>query len=77
VQLVVTGELSLSGKLYKVGQVVEKLKGSKQRGMKVMVILSDNRAQIDALPAGDKEGIDVVAAQDMTGVLQAVLPMRT
>ncbi len=53
-----TGELTLTGKILKIGGVKEKLIAAKRSGVKKILLPESNRAEYDDLEAYIKDGID-------------------
>lgn len=57
--IAMTGELSLTGKILRIGGVKEKMIAARRAGVKTIILPSTNRADWDDLPAYIKEGLDV------------------
>ena len=68
--VVVTGELSIQGKIRAVGGVIEKLYAARQSGMRAMILPKENAREIDASLAG-------LSVHAVTNVDQALRFMHT
>jgi len=73
--LAMTGEISLTGKILKIGGVREKTIAARRAGVKTIILPASNRAEWDDLPAYIREGIQVHFVEDfleiarLTGLL--------
>lgn len=57
--IAMTGELSLTGKVLRIGGVKEKMIAARRAGVRTVILPSTNRADWDDLPAYIKEGLTV------------------
>ena len=55
-----TGELSLRGRVHRVGGIKEKLIGAMRAGVKTVLIPDGNRGDVSELPQEVKDGLDIV-----------------
>jgi ATP-dependent Lon protease len=74
VDLAMTGEVSLNGKVLPIGGVKEKTIAARRAGCKVLVFPQANRRDFDELPAYLKEGLDVHYASDYDDVFAVAFP---
>ncbi len=67
-----TGELTLTGKVYPIGGVQEKLLAAKRQGLKAVILPSANEAEFNAVPEHIRRGFTVHFAatfEDVVGLL--------
>ncbi len=66
--LAMTGELSLTGRVMKIGGVREKVVAAKRSGIKKIILPKSNENDWSQLPAYLKEGLDVFFVEDYESV---------
>jgi len=66
--LAMTGELSLTGKVMRIGGVREKIVAAKRSGIKRVILPKSNESDWFKLPEYLKEGIDVFFAEDYSEI---------
>jgi Lon-like ATP-dependent protease len=66
--LAMTGELSLTGKVMKIGGVREKIVAARRSGIKTVILPKSNEAEWSELPSYLKENLAVVFAEDYSDV---------
>ncbi len=67
--IAVTGEISLRGKIKPVGGIFEKIYGARRKGIRLVLIPEDNRAEMP----GDIRDIEVRTIGDIDALLKIVL----
>jgi len=67
-----TGEISLTGKVLKVGGIKEKMMAARRAGITCVVLPADNRRDFDEIPEYLKDGLDVHFAEDYGEVYEVV-----
>lgn len=67
--IAVTGEISLRGKIKPVGGIFEKIYGARRKGIRLVLIPEDNKAEIP----GDIKDIEVRTIRDIDALLKIVL----
>ena len=73
-----TGELTLTGRVYPIGGVREKLVAARRSGLKLAIFPEANRRDVVELPDRIKAGIDIEFASQLDDVLQLMkLSART
>ena len=68
--LAMTGELTLSGKVLKIGGLKEKLLAAKRAGMKKVIIPEDNAAEASELPDNVKSAFEIVPVSAISEVFE-------
>ncbi|MEZ5597836.1 MAG: endopeptidase La [Pseudomonadales bacterium] len=71
-RLAMTGELTLSGQVYPVGGIREKLLAAKRQGIKRVILPAANERDAVEVPAAVKAGIDIHYARDYRDVQRLV-----
>jgi len=69
-----TGELSLTGRVLKIGGVKEKLMSAQHAGIQTVVLPSENRRDVDELKAYITEGMSIHYAQTYDEVFSIIFP---
>ncbi len=69
-----TGEISLNGKVLKIGGVKEKTMAAAREGLKVLIFPSANKKEIESLPDFIKAGITFHYVDDFEQVFRIVFP---
>ena len=72
-KLAMTGEVTLRGRVLKIGGLKEKLLAAKTAGVKRVVVPKDNMADIEEFDAEITDNIEIVYAEDMSDVLKYAL----
>ena len=72
-KLAMTGEITLRGRVLKIGGLKEKLLAAKTAGVKRVVVPKDNMADIEEFDAEITDNIEIVYAEDMSDVLKYAL----
>ncbi|KAL6600350.1 hypothetical protein ACP70R_045150 [Stipagrostis hirtigluma subsp. patula] len=57
--LAMTGEVTLTGRILRVGKVKEKIIAAKRAGAKIIILPSANRREAEKLPSDEVEGLEV------------------
>lgn len=73
----VTGEITLRGKILKIGGLSEKILAAKRVGLSKVIIPLDNRQDLDEMPKEYKEDIKIYFASDIFEVLPIALDSNT
>jgi ATP-dependent Lon protease len=68
-----SGEISLSGRILPVSGIREKTLAAQRAGARVVAFPKDNRTEIENLPERAKEGLDILLAEDIRDLVDAVL----
>ncbi len=71
--IAMTGEVSLRGKVMPIGGVKEKLLAAHQAGIHKIVLPKDNEPQLEDLPKEVLEGLDIKLVEDVGEVLEYLL----
>ncbi|MDR1640935.1 MAG: endopeptidase La [Clostridiales bacterium] len=71
--LAMTGEITIRGRVLPVGGLKEKILAAKNAGITKILVPSLNRADIDEMPAGVKEGLEIKFVSAMDEVLSLAL----
>ena len=71
-----TGEVTLSGRVLPIGGVKEKLLGAVRAGIRTVVLPKENVPDLDDLPQDVRDGLEVVAVQELTDALAVALRGR-
>jgi ATP-dependent Lon protease len=64
IDLAMTGEISLTGKVLPVGGIKEKVMGARRAGITEIVLPAANKRDFDEIPEYLKDGLDVHYAED-------------
>lgn len=72
-KLAMTGEITLRGRVLKIGGLKEKLLAAKTAGVNRVVVPKDNMADIEEFDAEITDNIEIVYAEDMSDVLKYAL----
>lgn len=72
-KLAMTGEITLRGRVLKIGGLKEKLLAAKTAGVKRVVVPKENMADIEEFDAEITDNIEIVYAEDMSDVLKYAL----
>lgn len=72
--IAMTGELTLTGKVYPVGGIREKLVAARRQGINQVLLPEANRREVDEVPAHVKDGLDIHYARDYRDVVKLVFP---
>lgn len=68
-----TGEITLHGKVMKVGGIREKIMGAHRVGIRTVIIPSDNQSDLETVPKSVLDDITVIPAQTIHQVLEHAL----
>jgi ATP-dependent Lon protease len=71
-----TGEISLTGKVLRIGGLLEKVLASKREGITEVIVPEGNRADFEKLPKPVKEGINFHFVSNYSQVLNVVFDMN-
>jgi ATP-dependent Lon protease len=71
-RLAMTGELTLTGQVYPVGGIREKLIAAKRQKIKHLVLPAANERDVEEVPSHIKQGLNVMYADKFANVIQAV-----
>ncbi len=69
-----TGEISLNGKVLKIGGVKEKTMAAVREGLKELIFPASNKADIERLPAYIRQDIKFHFVEDFSDVFRIVYP---
>lgn len=69
-----TGEISLTGKVLKIGGVKEKVLAAKREGIKKVILPASNKQDVEDLKDYIKEGIEFYFAEKYIEVIQVLFP---
>lgn len=72
-EMAMTGEITLTGKVLRIGGLKEKAIAARRSGIKRIIIPKDNEADWDELPSFIKEGLDVVFASVYDDIAKTLL----
>ena len=72
--IAMTGELTLTGRIYPVGGIREKLLAAKRQRLKQVLLPADNRRDYDEVPEHIKSGIAVQFVEEFADALQVMFP---
>ena len=67
-----TGEMTLRGKVLPVGGIKEKILAAKRAGVKIIVISSENRKDVEDIPAIYVKGLTFHYVDNISDVLSLV-----
>ena len=73
-KIAMTGEVSLKGKITKIGGLKAKVMAAKQAGITKLFIPEENRGDYSEIPDEIKEGIEVKFVKECREILQEALP---
>ena len=71
-----TGEISLTGKVLKIGGLMEKILASKREGITEVIVPEGNRDDWEKLPKAVKEGIKFHFVENYSEVLNVAFDLR-
>lgn len=69
-----TGEISLNGKVLKIGGVKEKMLAAKREGITNLIFPKDNQVDIEDIPNKYRDGLNIVYAEHYLDVLKTIFP---
>jgi len=69
-----TGEISLNGKVLKIGGVKEKTMAASREGLKTLIFPASNRKDVERLPDYIKEGIRFHFVEEYIDLFKIVYP---
>ena len=69
-----TGEISLNGKVLKIGGVKEKTMAASREGLKTLIFPASNRKDVERLPDYIKEGIQFHFVEEYIDLFKIVYP---
>ena len=69
-----TGEISLNGKVLKIGGVKEKTMAAAREGIKVLIFPAANKKDVESLPDLIKQGLTFHFVDDFEEVFKIVYP---
>ena len=67
--LAMTGELTLTGHVYPVGGIREKLVAARRQGLKRVILPEANRSDVDEVPASVTDGLEIHYAETLAEVI--------
>jgi len=73
-KIAMTGEVSLKGKITKIGGLKAKVMAAKQAGITKLFIPEENKGDYSEIPDEIKEGIEVKFVKECREILNEVLP---
>ena len=71
--LAMTGEITLRGRVLKIGGLKEKLLAAKSAGMKTVVVPEENTTDVEELSSEITKGLEIIYVENMDEVLEAAL----
>jgi ATP-dependent Lon protease len=72
-EVAMTGEITLRGRVLPVGGLKEKILAAHRAGIKTFVLPMRNRKDLEEVPAGVRQALTFIFAEEMTDVLSAAL----
>ena len=69
-----TGEISLNGKVLKIGGVKEKTMAAAREGLKVLIFPAANKKDVESLPGFIKDGLSFYFVDEFEEVFKLVYP---
>lgn len=72
--IAMTGEITLTGRILKIGGVREKLIAAQKEGAKTILLPFDNRADVLDLPDGVREGLKIVYVKNYKEAFEVLFP---
>jgi ATP-dependent Lon protease len=72
--IAMTGELTLTGHVFPVGGIREKVIAARRAGIRELVLPDDNRGDYEEIPAHVREGFTVHFATTFADVVQRLFP---
>lgn len=72
-----TGEISLNGKVLKIGGLREKTLAAKREGLKRVIVPESNRADVAEMPAEIREGVEFCFVKEYPEILKLLFPSLT
>jgi ATP-dependent Lon protease len=69
-----TGEISLNGKVLKIGGVKEKTMAAAREGLKVLIFPAANRKEVESLPDFIKQGLTFHFVDDFEEAFKIIYP---
>lgn len=69
-----TGEISLNGKVLKIGGVKEKTMAAQREGLRTLIFPAENRKDVERLPEQIRSGIEFHYAETYEDVFRIVYP---
>jgi ATP-dependent Lon protease len=69
-----TGEISLNGKVLKIGGLREKALAAKREGLRRVIVPESNKADVAEMPAEIKEGIEFCFVKEYPEILKLMFP---
>jgi len=72
-EVALTGEITLNGRILPVAGIREKLLAAQRAGVKTVVLPKKNQIDTDSLPQEVKEGLNIVFADEIAGIIDVVL----
>ncbi len=74
--IAMTGELTLTGHVFPVGGIREKMIAARRAGIKELILPDENRSEFEEVPAHIRKGIKVHFASTFTEVVPLLFPRR-
>ncbi|MER3444623.1 MAG: endopeptidase La [Meiothermus sp.] len=71
--IAMTGEVTLRGKVLPIGGVKEKLLAAHQAGISKIIVPKENEAQLQDIPDEIRRGLEITLAEDVSEVLKTLL----
>ncbi|HQA03905.1 MAG TPA: endopeptidase La [Thermodesulfovibrio thiophilus] len=71
--VVVTGELTLSGRILPVGGIKEKILAAKRAGVRAVIIPYRNKPDIENLPENFKKGLEIIFMEKIEDIVSKIL----
>jgi ATP-dependent Lon protease len=74
--IALTGEITLTGEVLKIGGVPEKISAAKRAGIKKVIIPEENRAEIEKMKPNLKEGIKFIFVKHVDEVIRNLFDIK-
>lgn len=76
-QIAMTGEITLTGRVLKIGGVKEKMLAAHRAGIRTVILPKDNKNDLEEVPASVKDGMEFIFAGTAEDVLRHALAERS
>jgi ATP-dependent Lon protease len=70
----ITGEITLRGKILRVGGIKEKILAAKRAGLTKIIVPTSNQPDVEEIPTRNLQGVHVYYVETMEDVLPLIMP---